>query len=551
MERTAHASDAGSPARKRSPLQEWGALSQAVQVDRALHDFAASDPRVTYHECDVSDRAQLQTVLDTIRGSHGPVSGIVLAGEIGAAAGFRKKQPADLERLLAVRVEGTNTLIELTRDDPLEFFVGFGAADGLFGSPLRADAAVAAGMMSQQLGTLDYARPQCRRFTIHWPRWLSAMRDVDELDASLPPGVPSGCISIAEGVEQLIDTLATAGFDRAIYVAGRTDNATEQNSIEPIVRPVEISTEILELVEASPLIDAIVPAPDSAGSGTAYLSFRPTQDPFLTDHRDSLATGPGAAVLPGAVILETYAEAARLFAGGRIPTGVRNLQFLRGFRMTGDLPHRAQIEVEMHDNQAVCRMVGDFYDKQGNRTDPLRLYSTCTVVFDEPAQIPAAVDFDEASVTWQRVVYTELPPDETSTDVWGNTSIFRGPEFMPLEHLGFQQETVWSVLTAAPVGQAGGERRGDGWLTHPVLVDAMLTVGGLSLWSLYKSLQLPADMERLDFGRLPHPFERCTVLAMHRGQSGRYASLDYLVTGENGDLIVACTNGRFVKFERP
>src|SRR5207245_2111590 len=102
-------------------------LEKTVAMDRALRSFAEAGVQATYHSCDVSDRIALAKVLHRIREADGPINGIIHGAGIEAAARFDRKAPKTVSATIAAKVDGAAALMELTAQDPLAYFIGFGS----------------------------------------------------------------------------------------------------------------------------------------------------------------------------------------------------------------------------------------------------------------------------------------------------------------------------------------------------------------------------------------------------------------------------------------
>jgi acyl carrier protein/NAD(P)-dependent dehydrogenase (short-subunit alcohol dehydrogenase family) len=85
--------------------------------------------------CDVTDRAALSAVLQDIAKGSAPLRGIVHAAMVIDDGLIRDLSAAQIRRVLAPKVLGAQHLHELTRNQPLDFFVLYSSATTLFGNP--------------------------------------------------------------------------------------------------------------------------------------------------------------------------------------------------------------------------------------------------------------------------------------------------------------------------------------------------------------------------------------------------------------------------------
>ncbi|QKZ06101.1 type I polyketide synthase [Pseudomonas eucalypticola] len=89
--------------------------------------------------CDITDRAQLASVIADIAGRAQPLRGVVHAATVIDDGLIRNLQREQLERVLEPKAMGAQLLHELTRGVALEFFVMFSSATTLFGNPGQAN----------------------------------------------------------------------------------------------------------------------------------------------------------------------------------------------------------------------------------------------------------------------------------------------------------------------------------------------------------------------------------------------------------------------------
>ncbi|PTR21324.1 type I polyketide synthase [Pseudomonas sp. GV085] len=89
--------------------------------------------------CDITDSAQLRSVLASIEASRAPLRGIVHAATVFDDGLIRNLSQEQLQRVLEPKAKGAQLLHELTAHLPLDFFVLFSSATTLFGNPGQAN----------------------------------------------------------------------------------------------------------------------------------------------------------------------------------------------------------------------------------------------------------------------------------------------------------------------------------------------------------------------------------------------------------------------------
>lgn len=150
------------------------AARKALEIDRTLAACAAAGVRATYHRCDLADRVAVHRVLAAIRKADGPIAGVIHGAGVDTTLPVAMVPRRAVEAVVGAKLDGAVALIEATRSDPLECFVGFGSTSGRFGAGLNADDGMANEMLCKLLDRLAAERPTCGVAGIHWTTWDDA-----------------------------------------------------------------------------------------------------------------------------------------------------------------------------------------------------------------------------------------------------------------------------------------------------------------------------------------------------------------------------------------
>ncbi|WNG38298.1 SDR family NAD(P)-dependent oxidoreductase [Archangium violaceum] len=110
---------------------QGGALAERIS---AVRELEAAGAEVLLAQADVSRRDAMAALLERVRAMMPPVRGIVHAAVVSSTARVRELDAASLERVLAPKVDGAWNLHELTREDPLDFFILFSSISSVWGS---------------------------------------------------------------------------------------------------------------------------------------------------------------------------------------------------------------------------------------------------------------------------------------------------------------------------------------------------------------------------------------------------------------------------------
>lgn len=112
-----------------------GRREPTAQAREVIARLVAAGARVQVAAVDVSNRAQLQTLLDSIAGNLPPLKGVVHAAGVLDDGVLTQQDWTRFERVLSPKVNGGWHLHSLTQQLPLDFFVLFSSASALIGSP--------------------------------------------------------------------------------------------------------------------------------------------------------------------------------------------------------------------------------------------------------------------------------------------------------------------------------------------------------------------------------------------------------------------------------
>ena len=207
-------------ARKEVPAAAWNKCEKAIEIDRNLAGFQQAGVQFTYYACDISDRAALSLVFDEIRRAAGPIQGVVHGAGFESALRFEKKKRDLVERTIAVKVDGAAAIMDLTRQDPLRYFLAFGSVSGRFGGLGQTDYGMANDMLCKLVNWFRMLRPECKSTCFHWHAW-------DEVGMAVRPesrhlreigGVTY--MSTQEGTNHLINEVRAGAPEREVLITG-------------------------------------------------------------------------------------------------------------------------------------------------------------------------------------------------------------------------------------------------------------------------------------------------------------------------------------------
>ncbi|UYK77831.1 SDR family NAD(P)-dependent oxidoreductase [Xanthomonas sacchari] len=140
--------------------------------------------RVEYVRADVADHEQVRSLFDAMNERYGGIDGIVHAAGVLDDGYIARKQPAQLQGVLAPKVAGLENLDQCHGPAPLDFLICFGSIGGALGSAGQSDYAAANAFMRSfaewRNTRVAKATRQGRTLCIDWPYWCEGGMQLGE-----------------------------------------------------------------------------------------------------------------------------------------------------------------------------------------------------------------------------------------------------------------------------------------------------------------------------------------------------------------------------------
>ena len=520
------------------PNATWRGVERAIELDDNLREFTNAGVQATYHQCDVRSREELSSVLNLIRQTDSPIRGILHGAGIESACRFDKKEVLVVEATLRAKVDGAIHLIDLTQDDPLGHFVGFGSISGRLGARGQTDYSMASDLLAKVLSNFRRERPECRTVTMHWPAWDDvgmAVRPESRLTLEM---AGQKFMPRDEGVAHLLDELRSGSPDpEAMFLdwpVQRPTNGSPYSAAE-----LEQYWLRSEQIAKSPLVRGIFNI-QSNKSLTAEVVFDPQTDPFLTEHRLQ-----GVSILPAVVALEAMVESACLLQRERQPVGLYGVEIHRAWRFPEGMTEGGRVHVQRRSNgELTCELQSDYRNRKGIITDPSRCYVSGSVLFDPPVQNPT-MEWQEPTVKWQDMQYSSEEERSELNLVW------HGPVFQDLRQIAYSRNMLWGRITV-PCGDAirGLSRRGQ-WLLPSALLDACLQSCSVLTYTRTKTLHLPVGFADLHFFEELVPGTKCTVQVHLVEEGDSHTVFDFGLFSQDQTLLLAAHGYRAAIISAP
>src|SRR6202046_3508391 len=209
--------------------------AESVGVGELEGELVELGARVRVVSCDVTDRAELAAVLDSVDGEH-PLSAVFHAAGVLEDGVLESLTEESLDRVLAPKVDGALFLHELTERLELSAFVLFSSAAATLGSPGQANYA-AANSFLDALAEHRRARGLVG-VSLGWGAWASGMAGrLGEVDRSRMARTGLTALSVDEGVEVLVASMRPA---------------------EPVVLPMRLDMIALQVQAVDGLLAAVL-----------------------------------------------------------------------------------------------------------------------------------------------------------------------------------------------------------------------------------------------------------------------------------------------------
>ncbi len=130
-------------------------------------------------QADVTDRSAMAEALAQAKARFGDIHGVIHAAGIAGRGIMQRKTVAEVDRVLAPKVEGTLVLHELLEGTPLDFFAACSSISTIVGSPGQADYTSANAF--QDAFAHAHRQSDVRYLAIDWDRWDEVGMAVNEM----------------------------------------------------------------------------------------------------------------------------------------------------------------------------------------------------------------------------------------------------------------------------------------------------------------------------------------------------------------------------------
>jgi NAD(P)-dependent dehydrogenase (short-subunit alcohol dehydrogenase family) len=503
----------------RDPAAEWRGFEKSLEVHTFLTELGGLGVRATYHQCDVSDADALRATLDDVRRQDGPIHGIIHGAGVVIAGRYESKQRQNVEATFGSKIDGAASLMALTADDPLEWFLAFGSVMGRFGGIGQTDYGLASDMLSQQVQNFRARRPSCRSVLFAWPAW-------DEVGMSVRPesrlAIELGGLAFMpplEGVEHVIAEMRAGAPEGEVIILDR-GRELDHDGILPSWPE---RTAFLEARAKSGSLPLVDDASEVDGDRRIVVEAHldPAGDVFLRDHQFQ-----GAALLPSVIGMEALAEAARVIEAGTV-VGLRAVEILHPLRFAASEAQRIEIEAIRGPEGIATALSGAFRNRQRVLVDPRRVYLRARVDVGQPLAACDAPPLVTAPVDWRTVDYPS--PDDARRE----TLVLHGASFRQLRQIAIDGQHGWARILVPEPGEVGGARAGE-WSLPAAVVDACLVACAIHARVRHGIKQLPSSFRHIRLAIPPRAGDTCTAQFVLTDVREEFTSYDVALYDSDG-----------------
>ncbi|MCA9791827.1 MAG: polyketide synthase dehydratase domain-containing protein, partial [Candidatus Eremiobacteraeota bacterium] len=428
----------------------------------------------------------------------GPIQAVLHGAGASRDSKFEHKDPERVEQCFRAKLDGTLALMELTRQDTLDFFVAFGSISGRFGANGHADYSMANDMMAKLVSWYRGQRPEVSSTTFHWHAWGDvgmATRAETQLGLQM---VDLAFMPAHEGVEHLLRELTNGCPDPEVLITD--EHYYRRFYYQEPAQP-----------QTCPMLIGGQPSPDGFS-----LTLDPEQEIFLKEHRLD-----DTALLPMVVALELLVEAALPDSQGGCE--LHRVEALAGLKFHRDQPRRLQLKTDPQPSAGLrTELIAEVRAGDGTLLEAERVFFRAEVTPLTGAARPEPVAPPEGS--WQPVHYHDR-----------GARLFHGPALRALRRVQQTSTRLWGRLVSPAAVELGGTRRPTvGWRVPCAALDACLYAVGTLAWGQQPRQTVPKSIGRLRIFDQPRPREECTVEVLFLRRQEESGFFEFRLFGQQG-----------------
>lgn len=524
---------------------------RAQEIRSLLAELAAAGTESAYFSCDVADPEQTEQALAEAASRFGRITGVVHGAGILRDNFVPRIVAADFDAVVRVKLQGAENLFRSSRERGLRFFAAVSSVAAFNGNPGQTNYAAANRAMTAYLDLMRAEHPSLRvRSLLLAPVEGGGMADTPELRALMRRS-GYNYIHAAEAARMFCRELSRGGGGGGTILLAR---ALPTVDTAPPVRPAASSaTETAPASGTHPLVDEFSLDLKTA-SLTAFRTFDAVRDLWLTDHKP--LPGLKHPLVSGIMMLEAFAESARLLYPCLEVLGFRDIRFVDIIECPPGQPRRSRIdchETEARAGRAICgtRLLTRGVSPAGRELDQWTPNARGKVLMGPPgSQTPFAESGFPFPYPLAGDGFSGRTLDRTGlADLYERFTALRG-RYRVLDAItGIGADSVEArTIQQEPLDfldPAGGTPlQPAAYQAAPYLIEAIFhAVDFQTLLTLgeerNKGIVLPYGFASIDIYRFAEAGEACIVQARQRSRSGSGVTWDAVVADAAENVLVA------------
>ncbi|MCK6508023.1 SDR family oxidoreductase, partial [Myxococcota bacterium] len=276
--------------------RQVAAVLAGREIRQTVAAIQAAGGQARYDAVDVTDAASLRSLLDQVRGSFGPITGVIHGAGVLADKLIADKSAEQFRQVFQTKVEGLAALLEATAADPLSVILLFSSVAARCGNQGQVDYAMANEVLNQVARAEAARRPGCVVKALGWGPWEGGMV-TPALKARFEKlGVP--VIPLDDGARMLVEEVRSPQRDQVALVLGGAPRVGQPLAAEG---------------RQDLVLDLVV---------------NRARQPYLADHSIH-----GTPVVPVVLVVEWFARAAHAFRPDLKLNGIEDIKVLSGIKL--------------------------------------------------------------------------------------------------------------------------------------------------------------------------------------------------------------------------
>ena len=412
------------------------------EIEKNLETMKNFGADVHYYSADVQDAGTINTILNDVRNTLGPIKGIIHGAGRLADCRIVDKSVEQFETVFNTKVKGLNVLLEATKKDPLKYLVLFSSVTARVGNNGQADYAMANEVLNKMAQKESIQRLDCRVVSINWGPWDGGMV----------------CSALKRKFE-------TSGVDLIPVHAGAMCMVHEMKGHGTLPVEVVIGANILSekekdvtIIAESALETPVVLNKKENLSMTVQREIDVDRYPILGAH-----ILDGKPVVPFALIAEWLGHGALHENPGLLLHGLDDMRIFRGIKLDKHKKHIRLMAGKAKKNGAAFEV--DVQIRDGIKDNIEVIHSGATAVLADRLEPPPGFDLSAYIGT--------NGYSKTIHEIYENI-LFHGVELQGIQEIiGYSSRSITARISSAPSPVKWmKEPLRSRWIADPLVLDS-------------------------------------------------------------------------------